>query len=361
MLTWADSVHKWRIHPQSGRRPGRPVWPLARVIRVRTTLLDLVLPITCPGCGTAERWCARCAAPLGARPRRLPSALADMRSAPPVYALAAYDGPVRAVVIAAKEHGRRDLPTLLGVVLGRALLRLLAIQVLSGPLLAGARPDPPGDRPPSGWRPDHRDGPRGSDRAGREWPPGRASHPAFRQRAGRAIPSDSIRPSAWPIWPAGCAGMSRAGPPPSRGVILIDDVFTTGATAQPAATTPRRRRTPVQSVVTLAAATRWFPPHRRVDRPRRAAASRPSVLAATSPRSATSHLAKSGASRSVAGTNLVRPRGRRWRLRCPEANGSRPTTSAPSRSGTRRTVWTLLSPVEMSRCRTTTGPRSARS
>ena len=234
------------------------MWPLARVIRVRTTLLDLVLPITCPGCGTAERWCARCAAPLGARPRRLPSALADMQSAPPVYALAAYDGPVRAVVIAAKEHGRRDLPTLLGVVLGRALLRLLAIQVLSGPLWLVPAPT----RRATARR-------RGGDpitvmaRAAATVlaASGRPSGVApCLSTAGRARDSVGLDPAQRVANLAGrLRWHERAGPPPSRGVILIDDVFTTGATAQSAATMLAAAGHTVQSVVTLAAATRWFP------------------------------------------------------------------------------------------------------
>ncbi|MEV8177997.1 ComF family protein [Cellulosimicrobium funkei] len=98
----------------------------------------LVLPVACPGCDAPDvRWCAPCLAPLRAPLRR------RERGAPrldrldgvaplPVWAPAAYTGPVRGVVVAWKDRGRADLDrpladaawragTALGPVLGAVL------------------------------------------------------------------------------------------------------------------------------------------------------------------------------------------------------------------------------------------------
>ena len=149
------------------------------------TLVDLTLPRTCPGCGAAVAWCPACASLLQGRPRRVippmaesefidsaapaepgpPSAAAAHGGAmelglPPAYALARYRGPVRAAILAAKEHGRRDLPAVLGAALGRGLVRLLHIAVHHRAGLVGAGSDPPGDGPAARRRPDDLDGPR---------------------------------------------------------------------------------------------------------------------------------------------------------------------------------------------------------
>lgn len=98
----------------------------------------LVLPVACPGCDAPDvRWCEPCLAPLRAPLRR------RERGAPrldrldgvaplPVWAPAAYTGPVRGVVVAWKDRGRADLDrpladaawragTALGPVLGAVL------------------------------------------------------------------------------------------------------------------------------------------------------------------------------------------------------------------------------------------------
>lgn len=68
-------------------------------------LLDLVFPLHCVGCGArGVAACGSCVAPLLAAPkpawpRPTPPGL------PPPYAVAAYDGAVRAMVLAVKEHG----------------------------------------------------------------------------------------------------------------------------------------------------------------------------------------------------------------------------------------------------------------
>ncbi len=88
-------------------------------------LADLVLPTPCPGCrcpgARVGPACPGCLAALLGRPAPVapdpgPPGL------PPVFASAAYAGPVRALLVAHKEHGRLGLSRPLGAALGRAVL-----------------------------------------------------------------------------------------------------------------------------------------------------------------------------------------------------------------------------------------------
>ena len=92
--------------------------PAGRIVDdVLADLLDLVLPRDCAGCTVPGRaLCGRCAAALR-RPALTCAPPACVGALDPVVAAAAYDGAVRAVLLAHKEHGR------LGLVrpLGRAL------------------------------------------------------------------------------------------------------------------------------------------------------------------------------------------------------------------------------------------------
>ncbi len=101
--------------------------------------LDLVLPRPCPGCGGPDPWCAGCAAALATRPRliKLPEATLDAAADSPLptaRAIARYAGPVRAAILAGKEHGRTDLPPLLGGAVGQALVRLRRIALIPDPV-----------------------------------------------------------------------------------------------------------------------------------------------------------------------------------------------------------------------------------
>ena len=91
-----------------------------------TTLLDLVLPAECAGCGHTgsvevhEGLCTSCVfalsgPPTAVRPLRRP------RGLPAVHALAPYRHPVPDIVIAQKERGRLDLARPLGRQLARAV------------------------------------------------------------------------------------------------------------------------------------------------------------------------------------------------------------------------------------------------
>jgi predicted amidophosphoribosyltransferase len=92
-----------------------------------TTLLDLVLPAECAGCGhTGSRdvvhgLCPGCTLALAGpprlvRPQRRPAGF------PGVHALAPYHDPIPEIVIAHKERGRIDLAGPLGRQLARAVL-----------------------------------------------------------------------------------------------------------------------------------------------------------------------------------------------------------------------------------------------
>jgi predicted amidophosphoribosyltransferase len=99
------------------------------------TLIDLVLPRTCAGCGVPGRiLCRPCAAlfaaPRAAAPRRFPWGF------PPTAAAGSYTGPVRPVVNAFKEQGRTELVRPLGAALALAVAAVVsAVPRDHGPVL----------------------------------------------------------------------------------------------------------------------------------------------------------------------------------------------------------------------------------
>ncbi|WP_280397137.1 ComF family protein [Nocardia carnea] len=186
------------------------------------TLLDLVLPPECGGCrrpGTL--WCAGCARtlegpPVRIRPRNDPGV--------PCWALSLYRGPARQAVLAAKERGRRDLAGPLGRALAAGLAEL---RTPGRPLMLVPSPS----RRVSARR-------RGGD-------------PVVRcaRSAARSLDGCQVLPCLRVWWgvrdSAGLSARERernlrgrvcAVPLPAAAakaqVVLVDDVLTTGATAQ---------------------------------------------------------------------------------------------------------------------------------
>jgi len=109
------------------------------LVRALDDVARLVLPVSCPGCDRPDvRWCATCLGLLRAPLRRREDGAPrldrlDGTGPLPVWAPAAYAGPVRGVVVAWKDRARADLDRPLAAV-GRAA------GVALGPVLAaGAR------------------------------------------------------------------------------------------------------------------------------------------------------------------------------------------------------------------------------
>src|ERR1700761_443886 len=83
------------------------------------TLVDLFLPVDCGGCGAGGVvLCVRCAGAFdGPFEVRRPT----VANGPPVHALGVYRDAARAVVLAFKERGRRDLALPLGRMMAAVL------------------------------------------------------------------------------------------------------------------------------------------------------------------------------------------------------------------------------------------------
>ncbi|WP_431967807.1 ComF family protein [Nocardia sp. bgisy134] len=190
------------------------------------TLLDLVLPAACAGCGAAGvGWCPDCAAaltngPTRVRPRADPGV--------PCWALAPYAGPARRAVLAVKERGRRDLTGPLGLAMARGLAQLRApdrpLMLVPAPSRGGSARRRGGDpvlrtaRAAAGWLPDCRMVP-----MLRVWWGVRDSvglTPGERQHNLRGRISMRHGP------------LARLGDTGNAEVVVVDDVLTTGATAR---------------------------------------------------------------------------------------------------------------------------------
>ncbi|CAM5781261.1 ComF family protein [Cellulomonas persica] len=109
-------------------------------------LAGLVLPVQCAGCGLDdEAWCGACRAPFDVEPWRCEERAGRLdpidADALPVRTLADCVGPARAVVIAWKDRGRRDLTAPLvraAARVGVALAADLALPAGAGVLVVPA-------------------------------------------------------------------------------------------------------------------------------------------------------------------------------------------------------------------------------
>jgi predicted amidophosphoribosyltransferase len=221
---------------------------------VLASLVELVLPAQCAGCGGGAGWsgvCRRCAAVLDAcpgptRPEPAPPGL------PPCFALAGYDGPLRELILAYKERGRRGLAAPLGDALAAVVLS--GVRATPGPLVlvpvpttAAARRARQGDHM---LRLSRR-----AVRRLRSW-----GHPAVFAMPLRARPRvDSagldrhararVAQHAFAGRPARLAALRALGVP----IVLLDDVVTTGATLAAAAASLARAGVSVRLAAVLAA------------------------------------------------------------------------------------------------------------
>lgn len=227
-------------------------------------LTDLLLPRSCPGCGGPQPWCDRCARTLAGRPREpvLGDAALDGFAAagvalPQFRSLTGYRGPARAAIIAGKEHGRRDLPPLLGRAVAVGLQRLQRVGVASaGPLWLLPAPTRAAAARSRGGDPVTAM----VDAAARQLA-------SAGQRVGVAA---TLRTGAGAADSAGLSADARADnlagrirvrasalPPARAALVLVDDVLTTGATALASCRALARYDRRVSLVLTVAAVPAW--------------------------------------------------------------------------------------------------------
>jgi len=236
-------------------------------------LLDLVLPARCAGCGEpAGPGCRRClraltAPPRWTRPQPPPPGL------PPVAAIAAYDGHVRDLLVAYKEHGSAELARPLGAALGRAIAH--ALGRCAGPVVVVPVP--------SSTRQCRR---RGADVvadlagwAARELRATGRRADAVRALRHTRVVADSagLDARARAANAAGALGLRRGAGPlvAGRTVVIVDDLITTGVSLAEAARVLRAATATVVAAATIAATSRRQPRFDPGDRGIRSPAAQP--------------------------------------------------------------------------------------
>ncbi|MCG7286108.1 ComF family protein [Cellulomonas sp. ACRRI] len=203
---------------------------------VARELLDLVLPVTCAGCGgPGAALCGGCLHRFAGPPRRCERAAGRLDrmdgTTVPVWALAENDGSVRRAVVAWKDRGRADVTPWFAAVLGRAApalrdeVRGAGPRGQQGPLVVVPAPASPRGRAR-----------RGEDLVAalaRSVAAGLGARPLPALRlagAGRDQVGLGVRGRAANL--AGRVRVRRRARDPLAGarVLLVDDVLTTGAT-----------------------------------------------------------------------------------------------------------------------------------
>jgi predicted amidophosphoribosyltransferase len=223
------------------------VWVLAE-------LLDLLLPQWCAGCGAEPGLlCARCRGLLGS-PARSAAPSPPPPGLPPAWAVARYEGPVRAMIVAHKESGRVGLARPLGM-------------ALAGSVLAAGSGTPALVVPVPSTRAAVRH--RGHDPTLRI---AAAAVDALRARGvdvrrvaalthARRVADQSGLPVAGRAANlAGALRVARPGDVAGRRVVLVDDVITTGFTLAEAARALRAAGAVVAAAAVVAATPRKHRP-----------------------------------------------------------------------------------------------------
>jgi predicted amidophosphoribosyltransferase len=232
------------------------------------TLFDLILLGGCAGCASSAHplICPGCAAELSVapeprRPRPAPDGL------PSCVAGGDYDGALREVILAYKEHGRRSLAAPLGDRLGQVVRAGWPTPSLAGPSVSSVPfalvPVP---ATAAAVRARHGDHMLRLARRAARWLSA-VGQPAVVTTPLRALPkadsaaldreqrASSAR-GAFAVarqWRAGARPAALRAVADSGAVILVDDVLTTGATLAAAATVLLNLGVPVAFAATLAA------------------------------------------------------------------------------------------------------------
>jgi predicted amidophosphoribosyltransferase len=227
----------------------------SRGVHLGTSFLDLVLPDRCVACGREGgllceecradlvrlrgTLCARCGAPTAWPVERCGECDGRRLAFASACAAVAYDGPARLLVVAWKERGLRRVAALAADVVAEVV----------APPRAAALTWIPGDPDRSAWRGVNSAEALAGELAVR-WQlsavpllarvPGRPKQRGHSRAARRANVREAFL---------------QVGTPPAR-VAVVDDVYTTGATAGAAAGALRRAGASVVHVVTFARAVR---------------------------------------------------------------------------------------------------------
>ena len=227
--------------------------PVRALREVAAAVGDLAVPLVCGGCGRpGTSWCEACADRLRDAPRVLtPRVEVDA----PAWALGRYDGPLRAAVLALKEHGRRDLAQTFGEGLAGALMALAQwgdlpvgrrLAVIPAPTRRSAARRRGGDPVTAVAR----------VAVGLLGP--RAAVLPLLATAGLTRDSAGLGAGARASNLAGAIEMTRPAPAAATAagtvVVLVDDVLTTGATAAASTRRLARAGVGVDAVVVLAGA-----------------------------------------------------------------------------------------------------------
>jgi len=228
-------------------------------------LLDLVLPVCCAGCGApGGPACPRCLTAL-AEPARWTRPDPAPPGLPPLTTTAGYDGPVRDLLAAYKEHGAVGLGRPLGAALGRALalaMSLPAAACRAGPVVVVPIPS----SGPQCRR-------RGADvvaelaarAASEERSSGRQVRVVRALRHVRSVAdSAGLDAAARAANAGGALGLRRGAAAVVAGqtVVLADDLVTTGASLAEATRVLRAASAAVVAGATVAATGRRQPPRR---------------------------------------------------------------------------------------------------
>jgi len=219
-------------------------------------VLDLLLPERCAGCaGVPRLLCDGCRALLGGGPW---PAVPSPRPAglPGSWAVAPYEGAVRAVIVAHKESGRTGLARPLGAALARGVLA--AGGGMGGEMLVVPVPSPRPAARRRGHDPTLRiaTGAIGALRA-RGVPVRRVAALAH---ARRVADQAGLQMAGRAANLAGALYVARPGEVAGRRVVLVDDVITTGSTLAEAARALRAAGAEVPAAAVIAATPRRYRP-----------------------------------------------------------------------------------------------------
>jgi predicted amidophosphoribosyltransferase len=177
-------------------------------------------------------------------------------SLPPIRAMARYSGPARAAILAGKEHGRTDLPALIGNAVGSALLRLRRAALLPDQIWIVPAPS----RRAAARR-------RGGDPVtlmARAAARRMAEYGAFAgvapclYTAARARDSVGLDAAGRAANLAGRVRLRRSATPPAGALtVLLDDVLTTGSTSLASIRALQDASIGVAGVLAVATAAPW--------------------------------------------------------------------------------------------------------